>query len=169
EEEPLLLAAGELADRPIGVGRSADELEHLRDTGRGPPVAERQREAPAVAVEAEANEVDAADARARVEVVPLGQVADVCVRLAGPAAEDARLPPRDRNEPEQGLEQGRLAGTVRAEDRDELARSRRHRDVLPDGLAAEPNGRAVDCGDDPVAAPAGIGGSGGRGSSRDPP
>ena len=82
EQQPLLLAAGELADRAVGVARRADEAEHLGDPGvlRAAALAatpgDGERHAPAIAVEAEANEVDAADPRVVVEAVPLGDVAD---------------------------------------------------------------------------------------------
>src|SRR3954447_12115825 len=99
EEQALLLAAGELADRPPRVVARADELEHLADTLCLPSAAERERHAPAVNVEAETEEVGAADAQRAVEVGPLRQIADLRVRLSGCSAEDVRAARGERHEP----------------------------------------------------------------------
>ena len=115
DQQPLLLAAGELADRPLGVGAGADELDHLVDPRARPrapaaPSGSRQRHAPAVAVEAEPDDVDAADPRA---------ARRSCAAAAG--SRSARSPSPggrpstvdrargERQQAEHGLEQRRLA------------------------------------------------------------
>src|SRR5205823_10084520 len=102
DEQPLLLAARELADRLPGVPACADELEHLGDARclARPRGQARDRNAPAGAVETELDDVDAADADAGVEVPPLGQVADPAVRLAGRAPQDRGASRGEREQPE---------------------------------------------------------------------
>src|SRR5436190_5034410 len=75
DQQPLLLAARKLANRVPRVGARADELDRLADSsGRGSrSVQPGKRHAPAGSVEAEPDEVDAADARAGLEAVPLRQ------------------------------------------------------------------------------------------------
>ena len=132
---------------PIGSSAyalGADELDHLVHPRRRLAARpSRQRDAPARAVEAESHEVDAADVRALVEVPPLRQVADRGVGAAGALAEHRRPAGRERQEPEDRLDERRLAGAVRAEDRDEVAVARGERDVLPDGASVHPHGGAV--------------------------
>ena len=91
DQQPLLLAARALADRPPRVAGRADELDRLLDALRAAAVRPGQRQAPAGAVEAEPDEVDAADPGRRVEGVPLRQVADLAA-VACPAARRAPRP-----------------------------------------------------------------------------
>src|SRR5207248_3645446 len=120
------------------IAGRADERDHLVHAGRGGATARAgKRQAPARAVEAEAHDVDAADARALVEAPPLRQIADAVVRIAGAPPEHGRAPGRQRLQPEHGAYERRLAGAVRAEHGDELARLDGERDVAPDRRPAD--------------------------------
>src|SRR5579862_4992445 len=75
DQQTLLLAAGERADRPSRIALRANELGHLVHAPAalvGPEP--RQRYAPACAVEAETHDVDAADAARGIPAAPLRQV-----------------------------------------------------------------------------------------------
>ena len=97
DQQSLLLAAGQLADRSARVVRRADELDRVRDALRRRAAARAgKRDPPARAVEPEADEVDPANARALVEAPPLRQVADVLVRLAGAFSEHGCGPRAER-------------------------------------------------------------------------
>ena len=68
DEEPLLLAAGELADRAMGVGLRADELDEFAHPGGSPRAARsplQQRDTPARAVQPQPHDVDPAHPQAR--------------------------------------------------------------------------------------------------------
>ena len=75
-------------------------------------------------VGAEADQVPAADGQVAVEGPLLGHVAEPVVAAPGRFAVDPTVPAESRDEAEQHLEQGRLAGAVRAEHGQELARRR---------------------------------------------
>ena len=150
DQQPLLLAAGELADRTVGVRPRADQLDHLLDplprrpsprAGRAP--AEPQRQPPAVAVEPEPHHIAPAQPRAGVERAPLRQIADSRVLLPRGAPQHAHLARGQRQRAEHRLQQRRLARAVRAEHRDELAVS--HGDVhpAPDRPASQPHRRVA--------------------------
>ena len=185
DQQPLLLAAGELADRPVGVGGGADQVDHLvdprapRSRGRW-SAPRRQRDAPAGAVETEPDDVDAADPQPRVEAAPLGQVADLA-RCASPGGSPSTLSAAggQRQQAEHDLDQRRLPDAVRPEHGDELAAARRSgrrrsRCVRPptataasltssqDGLSASSSGVACrQCGPQrAAAAPSATAGSG---------
>ena len=85
--------------RPRVLGR-ADELYQLAYP-LARPFPPRQGQAEAVAVQAEANDVDTADAGRRVEGVPLRQVADLGPVGAGGAAQDRDRPCTRREQAEQ--------------------------------------------------------------------
>src|SRR5262249_5114704 len=142
DQEPLLLAAGALADRAAGIAGCVDDVDRLLDAEPCLSPA-REREAEAVAVEPEPDEVDPADPRRRVEPVSLREVADARVRAARRFAENGRGAGRERLKPEQDAEERRLPGPVRAEDGDELTRLDREIDVLPDRAAAGLDGCAA--------------------------
>src|SRR5205823_4957313 len=146
DQEPLLLAAGELADRLRRVAARPDELEHLGDAARLLPRTRepRQRDPPARAVEAEAHEVDPPDPGAGVEVAPLRQVADLRVPVARRPAEHRGLPGRKRQQAEDGLDERRLAGAVRAEHRHELAVADLQRDSLEDRPPTQADRRPLE-------------------------
>src|SRR3954471_1174106 len=145
-QQALLLAAGQLADRPSRVAGGTDELEHLADTlGCLRASREtRQWDPPAGAVESQPGGVGPADARAGVDVPPLRQVADPGSRFAGWLAEHGRRSSAHRQEAERRLDQRRFPGTVRAEDGDELARVDRERHLAPDRPAADASRRALE-------------------------
>jgi hypothetical protein len=71
--EALLLAPGEEADRRVGVVGRADRLHHLGQALSIRPGAEAH--APAMTVEAEANEVAGSDREVPIEGMLLGDVA----------------------------------------------------------------------------------------------
>src|SRR5437763_8890339 len=143
DEDALLLAAGDLADRTLGVGGGVDQVDDLGNsalclalaTPAGPG------ETPSVAVEAEAHDVDAAHAQAGVEAASLRQVADVGVVGAGPVAQHRQRARRQRHQSEHGVDERRLAGTVGTEHGDELSGGHRQVEVLPDLPSPE-----ADCG-----------------------
>ena len=102
DQQPLLLAAGALrrsagarsAEAPTRSMTSLDPV--LRGAAAGAePAASGQRDAPAVAVQAEPDDVDAADAQRGVEAAALRQVADLRAGACRAAAR-ARAPRRRR-------------------------------------------------------------------------
>ncbi len=100
DQQALLLAAGELADRLVRIGGRRDELDHFRDAARCRAAARaRERHAPARTVEPEPDDVDAADARALVEASSLRQVADMRVRLARRRPSTVALPAASGSNP----------------------------------------------------------------------
>src|SRR5262249_25958589 len=138
DQEPLLLAARELADRLArGGGRARQGGHPVRPRSRPPaPPGPRGGGAPARPREAGADEGDAAGARAGVEAVALREVADLAARLAGRPTEHRGVPRNERKEAEHGPDQRRLACAVRPEHGDELALADRDRHLAPDGLPA---------------------------------
>ena len=130
EEDALLLAPGQLADRAVLVGRRADELDDLGDApllGR-----RRKRQSPPGAVEAEPDQVDGADPQVGVEPAALRQVADVGVAPPHRVAEDRDRAVAERDQAQQGFEERRLARAVGTEDGDELALLDLEVDAAPD-------------------------------------
>jgi len=100
---------------------------------------QRQRHPPTVAVQAQAHDVAAAQPRGGVKRAPLGQVADRAVGLAGGASEHADRAARQPQQAQQRLEQRRLAGSVGAQERDELALAHAQVELAPHGAPAERN------------------------------
>ena len=133
DQEPLLLAARAVADRPPGVARGADELDRLLDAAPLDLPA-GQRQPPAGSVEAEPDEIDAADPGRRVEGVALRQVADLPLRGPGRRAEHGDRPRAQGLLAEEDAQECRLAGAVRAEHGDELARLDPEGRLAPDRL-----------------------------------
>ena len=123
DQESLLLAARELADRLAGVAFGAHELEYFRDSlARRLSAREAgKRQSPPGSLESEPDDVDAADAGAGVEVASLRQVADPAVFLTRRPPQHGGASGGEGQQAEHGLDQRRLAGPVRTEDRDELA------------------------------------------------
>src|SRR3954470_16808186 len=74
-----------------------------------------------MSVTSETDDVDRPDAHGGVERAALWQVPDVTVGGAGGVAEDLQGGLRQRHLSEDGLDQGRLARSVRPENRDEFA------------------------------------------------
>ncbi len=147
DQQPLLLAARTLPDRPPRVGGRADQLDDLghavlcRPPLRGAYTG--QRDPPPVAVQAEPDDVDAADAQARVEAAALGQVAHLGAAVPGPVTEHPDLAGGGRKYPEQHLDQCGLADPVGAEDGGELPGPHGQIDPRPQGPPAHPHGRAT--------------------------
>ena len=108
DQQPLLLAAGELADRPARVGRRRRRARSPPRRGRVALAARapRKRDPPAGAVEPEPDEVDAADSACRRRSsCRCGQVADPAVRLAG-------RPPQHRCRPAAQRDAGRATALI---------------------------------------------------------
>src|SRR5690348_5382612 len=104
----------------------------------------RQRHAPVVAVDTHANEVDRADAEVGVKAAALGKVADGVVAPANTLAKDPRHAGAEGDDAEERFQKSRLAGAVRAEDRDELLAVDRQGGVAPYGAAADLDGGAIE-------------------------
>ncbi len=117
----------------MGVAGGADQLDQLGDPSPGCPAATSagHGQAPPVAVQPEADHVKPADPHRRIEAAPLRQVPDLGPGLPGWPAQYHRLPRGQRQQPERRLEQGGLAHTVGAEDRDELPGRRLDVDAAP--------------------------------------
>jgi hypothetical protein len=105
------------------------------------PAEARQGDAPPIAVEAEADHIDPADAEPRVEAAALREIPDAVARLAGREAQDPGGAAGQRHEAEQRLHKGGLAGPVGADDRDELPTLDREVDARPHPMAADGHGR----------------------------
>ena len=100
----------------------------------------RQRQPPAIAVEAQPDDVAAAQARARARTRGAGAGSRSPAGLPRRAAEHASPHPRSaRSAPSSDLQQRRLARAVRAEQRDELAPLDPHGDIAPDRAPADPH------------------------------
>lgn len=141
--QPLLLAAREESHGAIGERRRADGLEQLVDAC--PVLLAREREAEAVSVDAEADDVAPAQRRLAREGALLGDVADATV--AGPAHGGAERLDRtgaEALEPEDGPQQRRLARAAGPEDRDELAGLDLEVEPGPQLTAAAFEGGSVD-------------------------
>src|SRR5205085_1148135 len=136
DDEPAVGGMQDLDRRPVetaeGLARdhvfrrtfdraAAGELDHLGDSGcvslatRGP----REGDPPTGPVQPELDEVDAADPGAGVEAVPLRQVADPALRLAGPSSQHRTGSGGQRQQTEDRLDQRRLARSVRPQHGDE--------------------------------------------------
>ncbi len=141
DQQPLLLPAGQPPDRLVGVAGGADQLDQLGDPPLGCPAATSpgQGQAPPVAVQTESDHVQPADPDRRVEAATLRQVPDLGPGLPGRSAQHHRPSRGQRQQPERRLEQGGLAHTVGAEDRDELPGGRLDVDPAPDHPPVEPD------------------------------
>ena len=80
DEQPLLLTSGQLADGPVGIAGSPDQIDHLADLA---PVLmpldrsqDRQRHPPACAFEPETHDVPGPNPQVAVERASLSQVSD---------------------------------------------------------------------------------------------
>ncbi len=120
DAQPLLLAAGEPADRRVRVGGCADLVQRRVDSRA--VVCVEAAEAPAVAVEAEPHEVAPAQRRRR------GRRSAAAAhsragrqRSRGGQPSITTLPGARLEQPEQDPKQRRLAGSVRPEDCEQLA------------------------------------------------
>ena len=119
DQQPLLLAAGQLADRAVRVLGRANHLDGLGDTlarSSLPPGAARaeagQRHAPAVPVEPEPDDFGAPDPHAIVEAAPLRQITDAVVGPSRAAAKHADGATRGRHKAEQDLHERGLSRAI---------------------------------------------------------
>src|SRR5438477_1681655 len=145
EEKPLLLATRKTAELAVGVLLGVYRRDCLGDVGFlicaiGDP------HAPPVAVDAEADEVPAANGELGVEVRPLGDVADAGVASVRRFPKHFEVAFRRGQKAEDHTHERRLAGPVRAEDGREGARGNLERGARPDG--ARPVCRAELAGGD---------------------
>jgi hypothetical protein len=147
DPEPLLLPAGEQADRRVRVALRADRFDgrvHL--AGPGP------RQAWAVAVDAELDQVAAADRQARIEHVLLRDVASLGAAPPWRPPVDGDRPGRQPEQSQHDLQQRGLARPVRAEDHQALTGCHIQVQVLPDDVLAEPQRGAAQRHRGPAAA-----------------
>src|SRR5581483_8890130 len=93
---------------------------------------QRDRDAPASAVEAEPDQVDTPDPGGLVEALALGEVADLATGALRRLTQQPHLTLGGGNESENQSHQRRLAGSVGSEDGDELAGADLERDVGED-------------------------------------
>src|SRR5690606_30427343 len=135
DPQALLLTAGELVERLAGELLRADRGHGFLDPLTPLPHA-AQAEAPALAVQAEADEIDAPDGVRGLRGALLWHVAD-----RRGTADDFRGAGGQPLLPEQHLQQAGLARTVRPEHRDELAPLHGHGQPGPEGAFTEPQAR----------------------------
>ena len=133
EEDALRLAAAELDEFLVDQPRAADALEHLDGPGAlGLAHPERP-----LAADGGDDEVDRARRERSVEALALRHVAHRTVRLVHRLAEHLDGAGARLDEPEHRLEEGALAGAVRAAEADELPLGDPERDVVEDGVIAD--------------------------------
>ena len=138
------LPAGHAGDRPAGEVRHPDRLER----GVDPGVAGARP--PAAGAEQAAGDGLPRGGRDRAGLGRLlGDVAEAVVgaALGDRAAQQVRRAALERQHPDRGAQQGRLARAVRAEQRDELAALDAQVDVVQDPLAGAGDARADDLDD----------------------
>ncbi len=142
DQQALLFTAGELADRTHRVRRCVDALDDLAHPPSRFTVLRTPRpgQTEAIAVEAEADDVNAAHPQRRVEAAALREVADLAVGYARGLTEHEGLARGERDHAERGFDQGRFPDAVRAEDRDELAGRNIDVDVVPEQPVANADG-----------------------------
>jgi hypothetical protein len=117
EEQPLALAAGQLAERPPGETGRADQAEDPLDIM--PPGGVQKRQSPAVAVDRRGDEIPAAQPGRRDRAAGLRHVADRRISARGRCTEDADAPGRRTKQAQDRTHHRGLPGTVRAEHTDE--------------------------------------------------
>ena len=142
DAQPLLLAAGEQSDRAIGERGRADlrhKFGHPRPIGG---TADRQAEA--VTVDTERDEVAAAQRGAHRQHLLLRDVADASVAPVDGVAEELRRAGVERLHPENYPQQTRLARPVRPEHGNELSGPNDEVKPPPQRAGAEPESTALD-------------------------
>ena len=142
DEDPLLLAPGEVAHAGVGEAPRVDGVEHGVHGLAAPAPVERYPEA--MPVEAEADHVAGTERHVGVEEDLLGDVADdrVAVGERPPAHQNA--PRARRLEPEDDPEEGGLARPVGADQTGELARHDPEADVMEHLPPGQPDADAID-------------------------
>ena len=119
EQEALQLSARELAKRPLGEGRGSDQLD--RRAHLAPPRLAEERQAPALAIASTRHEIPAAQAQIRNRPALLRQVARLGVAAPRGLAVAAELALDRADQAENGVQERGLAGTIGAENADELS------------------------------------------------
>ena len=133
DPQPLLLAARQQPDRHVCVRFRADRFDHwvyLAGPGAG--------QAQALAVDAELDQVAAPDRQVGVEDALLGDVTGLGAAVSWRPPADGDRPGRQREQPEQHLQQCALARPVGPEDGQALTRCHVQVQLLPDHMIAEP-------------------------------
>ena len=135
DAQPLLLAAGERADRRVGIAAGADRVDQALDllpirTATGSA-------APTVTVHAESDQVAGAHRRAGRDELLLRDVADPAVAATHRMPVEFDRAGVESLLAEDGLQQARLAGPVGAEHRDELAGVHVEVEPAPERAVAE--------------------------------
>src|SRR5947209_4638052 len=108
DQEPLLLSSRELSNGARGVVGRADPLDRGRDplslgpAARECPARDRHGNSPPGALEAEPDEVDAANPGLAIEAVALRQIADLRTGLPGRASEHTGRSAGEGDQSEQG-------------------------------------------------------------------
>src|SRR5690606_7334088 len=135
DEHALLLAAGQLRDGVVGAVGETHEVERLR-RARAPPA--REPEA-AAAEESRRDDLGRGGRHARRRAHTLGDVAEALPGQTRPErrAEQVDGAARERDDPDERADERRLARAVRAEERDDLARTDRQVDPAQDLAPAE--------------------------------
>ena len=147
DPQPLLLPARQEPDRHIRIRLSADRFDHgVHLAGPGP------RQARALAVDAELDQVAAADRQVGVEDALLGDVAGLGAAVSWRPSVDGDRAGRQREQPEQHLQQRALARPVGPEDGQAPTRCHVQVQLLPDHMVAEPHRGAAQRDRGPAAA-----------------
>ena len=139
---PLQLAPGELADACVGKSLRVYGCEHL--VYELAPPTRRKRHAETVPVDAEPHEVTRPQGHVRVEVDPLGDIADGTVAPLARSARDLHRARRRHLESEDHLEHRRLARPVRADEAGELPRAHSEADLVEDLAPGEDQRHALE-------------------------
>jgi len=154
DEQTLLLSTRQLADRSTGVAFSADQTDHLRDTiTLVAPRKEGNGEPPSRAIETHPDQVDTSNPEVGIEVSTLRQIADFVVAPVHAPAENRKVALGQRDQAKRGLDEGRLARPVGAQDGDELALADVQVDVPPDVSATQTDRGLLELDDRTVGHP----------------
>ncbi len=143
DQDPLLLAAGELADTRVGKALGVNRVQHLLDERPSGPGGPRHPET--VRVDPEPHEIARAQRNIRVEQELLRHVTDqaMAASRARGLATSTRSRAR-RLQAEDHPEQRRLSRPVRSDQARELARRDLEADPVEDRAPGQPHADAVD-------------------------
>src|SRR6185312_8624857 len=134
EQQALALPARELDQHALREGAAADGIDRpLEIEARLGP---QSRQSPAIPAGGARDECPSAQAVGHLERAGLRHVPERWIATLDGTAEDPDAPGRGCHEAEDGSHQRRLAGTVRAEHADELARLDGELDALEHGASA---------------------------------
>ena len=144
DEQSLLFPAREFANGPVGIRSCANQIDGFLNAAVSIPLLaaleERQGQAPVPSIQPEPHYAAPADMHLGLKMAPLWYIADSGVAPPRWMAQHGDRPTRERDQPEDRFEQGGLAGTIGAEDGQELPRLDRKLHLLPDGAPAEGDG-----------------------------